>query len=71
MPEHPMPPNGRDDQAEALRARYPGWRVWYVPRAVSRGAWWSAQPARFPLIADGPDELAALIEADEASRGGA
>jgi hypothetical protein len=64
MNEHPTPPSPRDDQAEALRARFPGWRVWYVTRAVDRGAWWSAQPARYPLIAGDPDDLAAAIEAD-------
>jgi len=64
MPE----PTSRDDQADELRARYPGWRVWYVPRATSRGAWWSAQPSAYPLVADSPDGLADLIEADEAGR---
>ena len=42
------PANPLDPAAAALRARYPGWRVWYVRRAVGRGAWWSAQPARYP-----------------------
>lgn len=66
MDERPTPPSPRDEQAEALRARFPGWRVWFVPR-VGRGAFWSAQPARYPLIAGDPDELAAAIEADQAS----
>jgi hypothetical protein len=61
-----MPENPLEAAAEALRARFPGWRVWYVRRAVDRGAWWSAQPARYPLIAGSPEELAAAIEADQA-----
>lgn len=41
------PLNPLEAEAARLRDRYPGWRVWYVPR-VGRGAWWSAQPAHIP-----------------------
>jgi hypothetical protein len=56
--------NGPEATAAELRERFPGWRIWYTPRATVRGAWWSAQPARFPIVTDDPDELAGLIEAD-------
>jgi hypothetical protein len=70
MPEpEPANPNPLDQAADQLRDRYPGWRVWHVRRAVDRGAWWSGQPARYPLIAGSPDELAALIDADQGDPG--
>jgi len=53
-----------DVQPAELRARFPGWRVWVTPRATVPGAWWSAQPARYPLVSGDPDELAEAIEAD-------
>ncbi len=65
MDQHPSSP---DQQLARLRDRFPGWRAWYVPRAVG-GATWHAQPARYPLDAAGPDELAALIEADPVEAG--
>jgi len=58
-------------QSEALRARYPGWQVWQS----DRGYWWATRrcikdlPATVSLTVgdvDSPDELAGLIEADEA-----
>lgn len=58
-------------QSEALRLRYPGWQVWQS----DRGYWWATRrrtkglPATVSLTVgdvDSPDELAALIEADEA-----
>lgn len=60
-------PNPLEEAAAALRARFPGWRAWWVPRA-GRGAFWSAQPGKYPLIAGSADELAALIEADQAGQ---
>jgi hypothetical protein len=60
------PLNGLDAAAARLRAAWPAWKVWYVPRAVSRDATWHAQPRRYPLAAAGPDELAEAIAADEA-----
>lgn len=59
-------PANPTDQAADLRGRYPGWRIWWVPRTAGRGTFWSAQPARYPLIAGDPDELAAAIDADQA-----
>ena len=56
----------RDAQLTELRDRFLGWHAWYVPNAVTRSATWSAQLARYPLIADSPDDLAAMIEADRA-----
>ena len=61
------PLHGLDEQAARLKARWPHWRVWCVPRSGPRGATWHAQPRRYPLDAGSPDELAALIEADEAA----
>lgn len=66
MPE----PMSREQQAASLRARFPRWRVWWVPRALDGGATWHAQPARYPLDAGNSRELAAMIEADEAAQGG-
>ena len=66
----PEPANPLDQAAAPLRARFPGWRIWYVRRAVG-GTWWSAQPARFPLVAGSADELAAAIEAGQAGDTGA
>jgi hypothetical protein len=65
-----LPParDAREAQAAALRARFPAWRIWYVSSAVERTTTWHGQPARYPLHAGGPDELAALIEADEHGR---
>ena len=65
------PANPPDPPAEALRARYPAYRIWHVPPRGGRGAYWSAQPARYPLVAGSADELAAAIEADQAGEGGA
>ena len=58
-------------ETEALRARYPGWQVWQS----DRGCWWATRrcikdlPTTVSLTVgdvDSPDELAGLIEADEA-----
>jgi hypothetical protein len=58
-------------QTETLRARYPGWQVWQS----DRGYWWATRrcvkdlPTTVSLTVgdvDSPDELASLIEADEA-----
>lgn len=58
-------------ETEALRERYPGWQVWQS----DRGYWWATRrrtrnlPATVSLtVGDvgSPDELASLIEADEA-----
>jgi hypothetical protein len=61
MPE----PMSREQQAASLRARFPRWRIWWVPRALDGGASWHAQPSRYPLNAGDPKELSAAIEADE------
>ena len=43
-----MPASSRlDPAAEALRARYPAYRIWHVPAAGGRRAYWTAQPARY------------------------
>jgi len=54
-----------EERAAALRARFPRWRVWYVPRASDGGATWHAQPAGYPLNADSAAGLAEAIEAHE------
>ena len=64
-----MPANPPDPAAEALRARYPAYRIWHVPAAGGRRAYWTAQPAKYPLVAGSADELAAAIEADQAGPG--
>jgi hypothetical protein len=64
MTEHPM--NGRDEQAAELRARFPGWHIWFVVSAVQRTASWHATPGRYPLNAASAEDMAAAIEADEA-----
>jgi hypothetical protein len=44
-----------DGQKHALMTKYPGWRVWYVPRTQG-GVSWHAQ--RLPILdADSPAEL--------------
>ena len=60
----------REEQAAALRARFPRWRVWWVPRALDGGATWHATPRRYPLDGGDPVELAAMIEADETGQDG-
>jgi hypothetical protein len=72
MTDHLSPPGSSgsplyplDAQLAGLRARFPHMRIWYVPRAATRAATWHAQPARYPLDAASPEELAALIEADQ------
>ena len=55
-----------DVRAARLRAEHPGWRIWYVPAAATRGATWHAQPHRFPLNAASPEELSDAIAADNA-----
>ena len=65
------PANPPDPPADRLRARYPGWRIWHVPARGGRGAYWSAQPARFPLVAGSAEELAAAIDADQPGEAGA
>ena len=62
------PRNPLDTEADRLRAGHPGWRIWYVRSAVTRGVIWSAQPARYPLTAGSADELAEAIDADEAGQ---
>jgi hypothetical protein len=50
-----------DQKADELRARFPAWRIWYVPLSTG-GATWCAQP--LPVInVNSADELAAAIEA--------
>ncbi len=54
------------DEAKAeLEREKPGWRIWFVPRAIG-GTRWCAQP--LPLLAeDSPDHLwQAMNEADKA-----
>jgi len=61
-----LPPLTRLDQLkETLARRHPGWRVWYVPHAISGSVTWCAQ--RLPLLNTGsPGELAeAITEAEE------
>jgi hypothetical protein len=66
-----------DRDLAALQARFPGWRIWYVPRAKEHGGTiWCAQPG--PLInTDSPDHLAQEIQmakpasAPESDSGGA
>lgn len=54
-----------DRQKEALTARYPGWRIWYVPAAVGPTTW---HGHRLPILnADSADELEAAIVAAERS----
>jgi hypothetical protein len=49
----------------ALERDWPGWQVWYVPRAVGGMIWcgrrWDDE--KRALNADSPDELAELLEA--------
>lgn len=56
---------------EVLRARHPGWHVWQS----SGGSWWATRrscrnlpPGASFTVGDvgSPDELASLIEADDA-----
>ncbi|MCI0686581.1 MAG: hypothetical protein L0Y54_05005 [Sporichthyaceae bacterium] len=58
-------------ETEALRQRYPGWQVWQS----DRGFWWATRrhtrnlPSSVSLTVgdvSSTDELASLIEADEA-----
>jgi len=51
-----------DRQLGELQARFPGWRIWYVPRDKAHGGTiWCAQP--LPLInTDTAEHLAAEIE---------
>jgi hypothetical protein len=53
-----------DRELRDLMSSFPGWRIWYVPRAFG-GATWCAE--RHPLLqASGPRELAGqMLEADE------
>lgn len=62
------PLNVLDEQAARIREQHPAWRIWYVRNPVARIVNWYASPARFPLAATTPDELAALIDADEAGQ---
>ena len=53
-----------DQLLAALRADWPGWFIWYVPRAVG-GTVWGAHPVgddRHVINADSADELADLIK---------
>jgi hypothetical protein len=46
-----------------LQDQFPGWQIWYVPRAVG-GAIWCARPEgkTSPVLnEDSPERLAALI----------
>ena len=53
--------NALDAKLAELKARFPGWRIWYVPTVVN-GVTWCAQP--LPLInSSSPDSLAREIEA--------
>jgi hypothetical protein len=33
-----------DEQLAALQEQFPGWEIWYVPRAVQPGLTWCANP---------------------------
>jgi hypothetical protein len=54
-----------DEQLTALKAKHPGWRVWYVPRAAEHGGVvWCA--VREPTInTDTPEHLSEEIELAE------
>ena len=52
---------------DQLAQRFPGWLIWYVPRATGKGATWCARPE--PLLNAGtPEDLAAAIEAAGSAR---
>ena len=58
----------RDEVKRRLEQEWPGWSVWYVPRALGGGAVWSARP--LPLLnADSPEELVAKIRTAHAEPG--
>lgn len=65
----PEPSRDLEHQADCLRARFNGWRIWYVRNPVTRSASWHAVPRRYPLDAPNAEELAAAIEADEDGEG--
>ena len=51
-----------DRTRDELKARNPGWHVWWVPNSVTPGATWCAR--REPqLQAASPEELEALMAA--------
>ncbi|HLI40490.1 MAG TPA: hypothetical protein VKV35_02460 [Streptosporangiaceae bacterium] len=53
----------RDRLRDELAARFPGWRIWYVPHYDGSRSWtvWCAQP--HPSLAeDTPEQLAGAIE---------
>lgn len=53
-----------DQKVEELKAKHPGWRVWFVPKAHS-GVTWCA--VREPTInTDSPEHLSQEIELAEA-----
>ena len=61
----PGNPNPLDPAADALRAAYPGYRIWHVPAAGGRRAYWTAQPANILSSRGARGQLAAAIEADQ------
>jgi hypothetical protein len=55
-----------DAELDRLKAAYPGWNIWYVPRVIGHTVW-CAQP--LPLInTDSPEHLAQEIEDANADR---
>jgi hypothetical protein len=52
---------GHGERRRELEWRFPGWEIWYVPRAPD-GATWRARP-RMLIDAEDPEDLAAAIRA--------
>jgi folate-dependent phosphoribosylglycinamide formyltransferase PurN len=53
-----------DEQVAALKAKHPGWRIWFVPHSVDGGVTWCA--VREPTInTDTPEHLSQEIELAE------
>jgi hypothetical protein len=64
----PLPPIQRQ---ALLREHFPGWEVWYVPRALGQGMLWYARRDpldREPLQDTSPSELARRMKAAEAEQ---
>lgn len=50
-----------DRQLAGLRKRFPGWKIWYVPK-TDQGVTWCAHP--LPILNEkSPDDLAAAMAA--------